>query len=128
MAWEAAEAAQIARIETKLDALTDVERRVDNLEQFRSYVKGGFKAAVLLAGLVLTVLLAGCTATSVYRVTKDGTVFKAKHVVIGKGVTAADITDKKLKIRTAGTGISKEFVELGGKVAEGAVKGAKGGL
>ncbi len=48
MSWTPDEAAQIGRIEAKLDMLSDVERRVDKLEQFRAYVKG--VAAVLLAG------------------------------------------------------------------------------
>lgn len=40
MSWTPDEARQIGRIETKLDALNDIEDRVGALERFRAYTKG----------------------------------------------------------------------------------------
>lgn len=50
--WERIVAERLSRIETKLDAITDLPKRVASLERWRSWVLGALALAAAAIGLL----------------------------------------------------------------------------
>jgi hypothetical protein len=77
----------------------------------------------------LTLLLGGCASTHNWFYRSDGSLCaETRSTVLGTGETELYIVDKDCTITliydTKDTGISDNAKDLGGKVAEGLVKGA----